>query len=84
MTTVLVLFVAGVLLVAVEILVPGGVLGLLGGLCLLGGVVSAFLQLGPVGGAIATGGCAADRRADALLRACPAAQDAAGAEVFHD
>jgi len=55
MTTVAVLFIAGVLLVAVEILVPGAILGILGGFCLLGGVIAAFLQLGPVGGAVATG-----------------------------
>jgi len=55
MTTVIILFAAGVLLVAVEILVPGAILGILGGLCLLGGVIAAFVQLGSLGGAIATG-----------------------------
>lgn len=55
MITVLVLFIAGVLLVAAEVLVPGAVLGVLGGLCLLGGVVAAFAQFGPVGGAVASG-----------------------------
>ncbi len=54
MTTVIVLFVAGLVLVAMEILVPGAVLGVLGGLCLLGGVVAAFLQLGTAGGTVAT------------------------------
>jgi membrane-bound serine protease (ClpP class) len=54
-TTVVTLFVAGVVLVAVEILVPGAILGILGGFCLLAGVVTAFFQLGMVGGAIATG-----------------------------
>ncbi len=54
MITVLVLFITGVLLVAAEIVVPGAVLGVLGGLCLLGGVVMAFLQLGSVGGVVAT------------------------------
>ncbi len=55
MTTVVLLFAVGVLLVAVEILVPGAVLGILGGLCLLGGVIAAFSQLGGLGGVIASG-----------------------------
>jgi len=55
MTTVTVLFVVGVLLVAAEVLVPGAVLGVMGGLCLLSGVVTAFVQLGAAGGAVATG-----------------------------
>jgi membrane-bound ClpP family serine protease len=54
MSPVIVLFIAGVVLVAAEIVVPGAVLGVLGGLCLLGGVVTAFLQLGSTGGLIAT------------------------------
>jgi membrane-bound ClpP family serine protease len=55
MTTVILLFAAGLLLVAVEVLVPGAVIGVLGGLCLLGGVMAAFAQLGAVGGSVATG-----------------------------
>jgi membrane-bound serine protease (ClpP class) len=55
MITVLVLFGLGLLLVAVEILVPGGLLGTFAGLCLLAGVVTAFLQFGIVGGSVATG-----------------------------
>jgi membrane-bound serine protease (ClpP class) len=55
MTTVAILFAAGVLLVAVEILVPGAVLGVFGGLFLFAGVIAAFIQLGSMGGAIATG-----------------------------
>ncbi|MBW8781345.1 MAG: serine protease [Verrucomicrobia bacterium] len=55
MITVLVLFGLGLLLVAVEILVPGGLLGIFAGLCLLAGVVTAFLQFGAVGGLVATG-----------------------------
>lgn len=54
MTTLLILFAAGLLLVAVEILVPGGLLGVLGGLCLLGGVIVAFKEYGSYGGSIAT------------------------------
>ena len=55
MTAVIILFAAGVLLVAIEILVPGAILGVLGGLFLLGGVVAAFLRLGALGGVVATG-----------------------------
>ena len=55
MTTVIVLFASGLLLLAVEILVPGMILGVLGGLFLLGGVIAAFVQLGAMGGGIAIG-----------------------------
>ena len=55
MMAVVVLFAAGVLLVAVEILVPGAILGVLGGLFMLGGVAAAFLRFGGFGGAVATG-----------------------------
>ncbi len=54
MTAIIVLFAIGIVLVAFEILVPGGLLGLVGGLCLLAGVVAAFNQFGASGGAIAT------------------------------
>jgi len=55
MTLVVTLFVAGVLLLAVEIVAPGAILGIIGGICLLGGVIAAFVQLGGTGGAIASG-----------------------------
>ena len=55
MTTVSVLFIVGVLLVAAEVVLPGAVLGILGGLSLMGGVVAAFMELGSLGGAIASG-----------------------------
>lgn len=54
MIAVLTLFAIGIVLMAVEILVPGGVLGVLAGVCLLAGVVTAFAQLGASGGAVAT------------------------------
>lgn len=54
MTAIILLFAIGIVLVAVEILVPGGLLGLIGGLCLLAGVVAAFNQFGASGGAIAS------------------------------
>ena len=54
MITVITLFVVGIVLVAVEILVPGGLLGALAGLFLLAGVVTAFVQFGTAGGTLAT------------------------------
>lgn len=55
MNAVIILFIVGILLVAVEILVPGGLLGILGGVALLAGVVVSFGQFGNTGGLIATG-----------------------------
>ncbi len=55
MTTIVMLFAAGIVLVAVELVVPGGLLGAIAALFFLGGVVTAFLRLGPAGGAVATG-----------------------------
>jgi len=49
------LFAFGLVFLAVEVFLPGGVLAILSGGCLLAGVVTAFLQLGPNGGALATG-----------------------------
>ena len=54
MITVIALFVIGIVLVAVEVLVPGGFLGALAGLFLLAGVATAFVQFGTGGGALAT------------------------------
>src|SRR5688500_11330420 len=55
MTLILVLFGIGVALVAIEIVVPGGILGILGGLALVGGVTAAFVEYGGGGGGLATG-----------------------------
>ena len=55
MTTVIILFGVGVLLLAVEVLIPSGLVGSLAGLSLLGGVAAGFVQLGAIGGSIATG-----------------------------
>ncbi|MEY3775871.1 MAG: hypothetical protein RLZZ129_2651 [Verrucomicrobiota bacterium] len=55
MTAVLVLFGIGIALVAIEVIVPGGLLGLVGGLCLAAGVATSFHQFGATGGLIATG-----------------------------
>ncbi len=54
MSLVIVLFALGVILLALEIVVPGAVLGSVGALLMLGGVVAAFLKLGATGGMVAT------------------------------
>jgi len=54
MTLVIVLFLLGVILLALEIVVPGAVLGSVGALLMTGGVVAAFVNLGATGGMIAT------------------------------
>lgn len=50
MTMIAILFVAGLLLLGFEVFIPGGVLGVLGGLALLGGVGLAFVDFGLGGG----------------------------------
>ena len=47
-------FVLGVSLLALEIVTPGAVLGVAGGVCMFIGVVVAFAVLGSTGGALAT------------------------------
>ncbi|MCX6937864.1 MAG: NfeD family protein [Verrucomicrobia bacterium] len=54
-TPVLVLFAAGLVLLGFEVVVPGAILGALGGLFLLGGVALAFAQHGVEGGLLALG-----------------------------
>ncbi len=54
MTLILVLFAAGVILIAAEVVVPGGILGIIGSLFMLAGVVVAFDRYGFSGGALAT------------------------------
>lgn len=54
MTAVLLLFAIGVFLLGIEIVVPGGVLGVLGAIALTSGIVLSFRQFGSTGGATAT------------------------------
>jgi len=51
-TTILVLFGIGLLMLSLEIFLPGGVLGVMGGLTMLGAVVLAFRDYGLAGGAL--------------------------------
>jgi membrane-bound ClpP family serine protease len=53
MTAMILLFAVGVLLLAAEVILPGGVAGVIGGILMLSGCGVAFSQLGPTGGAIA-------------------------------
>ncbi|HEY4248590.1 MAG TPA: NfeD family protein [Lacunisphaera sp.] len=55
MSAVVILFVIGIFLVAIEVVVPGGLCGFLGGSALLAGVAAAFFHYGPTGGFVATG-----------------------------
>jgi membrane-bound serine protease (ClpP class) len=55
MTGIIVLFAVGVVLLALEVVVPGAILGIIGGLCLAAGVTVAFSQFGFEGAAIAGG-----------------------------
>lgn len=53
MTAILMLFIIGLLLLAFEVIVPGGILGVIGGLAMLGGCGIAFNEYGTNGGALA-------------------------------
>lgn len=59
MSVVVLLFLIGVLLLGVEVFVPGGVLGVLGGIAMVSGCVIAFTVFGINGGLIASGIAAA-------------------------
>lgn len=54
MTLVLLLFAAGAALLALEVVVPGAILGVIGGVVMLIGVIVSFDQFGASGGALAT------------------------------
>jgi membrane-bound serine protease (ClpP class) len=52
MITIVALIVAGVLLLAIELFVPGGFLGVAGGAFMLGGVAVAFVRFGATAGTV--------------------------------
>lgn len=56
MTTIIALFLIGTLLLAIEVFVPGMVVGIIGGIALLAGVVVAFNLHGATGGLLALAG----------------------------
>jgi membrane-bound ClpP family serine protease len=53
MTLIVLLFSLGILFVAIEVLVPGGILGAIGGAMVVAGVVVAFVRYGTSGGVVA-------------------------------
>ena len=53
MTLIILLFAIGILLLAVEVIVPGAILGSIGALMMFGGCVVAFIKYGTGGGIIA-------------------------------
>lgn len=55
MSLIIGLFVAGIFLLALEVIVPGGIIGVVGGILMLVGVALAFVRFGLEGGAIASG-----------------------------
>ena len=54
MSSVILLFACGILLLGLEVVVPGAVLGIVGGVLLLVGVGLSFDRFGPEGGALAS------------------------------
>lgn len=57
MTPMILLFAIGIVFLAVEVLVPGAILGSIGALLMLGGCVLAFIDHGTTGGIIALLSC---------------------------
>jgi membrane-bound ClpP family serine protease len=53
MTLLIILFVSGVILLAAEVILPGGIAGSIGALLMLAGSIVAFRELGPQGGTAA-------------------------------
>jgi membrane-bound ClpP family serine protease len=53
MTAIVILFLVGILLLAIEVFVPGMIVGVLGGISIMAGVLTAFALYGSGGGMIA-------------------------------
>ena len=53
MTTIVIFFIVGVLFIAAEVFLPGGIVGAIGGLVIIGGVVQAYSEFGAQGAFIA-------------------------------
>jgi len=54
MTTILLLFLLGIAFILIEVIIPGGILGVIGALLMLGGCVMSFVEFGSGGGMIAS------------------------------
>lgn len=50
MTLIILLFAVGILFIAVEVVIPGAILGSIGALLMFGGCIKAFIDYGTVGG----------------------------------
>ncbi len=55
MTLVVILFLSGIFLLGLEVVVPGAILGIIGGVLMLVGVGVSFSRFGAAGGAVASG-----------------------------
>lgn len=55
MTLIILLYALGIVLLAVEVIVPGGILGVIGALLMFGGCVMSFIEYGTLGGIVAAG-----------------------------
>jgi membrane-bound ClpP family serine protease len=53
MTLIILLFSIGILMLLAEVIIPGGILGVIGGLLMIAGSVMAFLEFGTTGGMVA-------------------------------
>jgi membrane-bound ClpP family serine protease len=53
MTLIILLFLVGILFIAVEVIVPGAILGTIGGLLMFAGCIMAFIDFGTWGGIVA-------------------------------
>ncbi|MEY3897100.1 MAG: hypothetical protein RLZZ214_2621 [Verrucomicrobiota bacterium] len=53
MTLIVLLFAIGILFIAVEVIIPGGILGSIGALLMFGGCFIAFQEFGTLGGILA-------------------------------
>ena len=54
MITIILLFVAGVVLIGSEVFLPGGILGAIGGALMIGGIAVSYTEFGAFGAFIAT------------------------------
>ena len=54
MTWIILLVAVGITLIALEVIIPGGILGAIGGVCILASCALSFREFGPMGGLMST------------------------------
>lgn len=54
MTWIILLVAIGITLIVLEVIIPGGILGAIGGVCILASCALSFSEFGPMGGLIST------------------------------